>query len=152
APEEAPQTLVAFLATDDATPVVHALATAGATRVWRTIGVGATREQPSEPAAETRIELTVPPGALPRIVATLGSAPFYLQPQVAVGGARGTGRVGELRETMTLQQFTQRAARVLPRTAWGVRAAGDPYRHVRAVAVCGGSGAPFVAAAHRAGA
>ncbi len=152
APEDAPQTLIAFLATDDAAPVVRAVVTAGATRVWRTIGVGATRERPSEPAAETRIELTVPPGALPGIVAALDGAPCYVQPQVAVGGARGTGRVGELPEAMTLQQFTEHAARVLPPTAWGVRAAGDPYRRVGTVAVCGGSGAPFVAAAHRAGA
>jgi putative NIF3 family GTP cyclohydrolase 1 type 2 len=33
-----------------------------------------------------------------------------------------------------------------------VRAAGDPERPVRTVAVCGGSGAPYAAAARRAGA
>jgi dinuclear metal center YbgI/SA1388 family protein len=150
--DEAPQTLVAFLATDDATPVVNALVAAGATRGWRTIGVGVTPEDPSQPVAETRIELTVPPGALPDIVATLGGAPFHVEPQVAVGGTRGSGRIGELRETMTLREFTEHAARVLPATAWGVRAAGDPYRPVQTVAVCGGSGATFVAAAQRAAA
>ena len=147
--EEAPQTLVAFLATDDATPVVRALIAAGATRVWRTIGVGVTPDDPSEPVAETRIELTVAPGALPDIVAALGGAPFHVQPQVAVGGTRGAGRVGELPESMTLREFTERAARALPATAWGVRTAGDPNRQVRTVAVCGGSGAAFIAAAHR---
>lgn len=152
AAEKAPQTLVAFLATDDATPVVHGLIAAGATRVWRTIGVGETPELPSEPVAETRIELTAPPRALPDIVATLGRVPFHVQPQVAMGGTRGTGRVGELPESMTLQEFTEHAARVLPATAWGVRSAGDPYRRVGTVAVCGGSGAAFVAAADRAGA
>jgi putative NIF3 family GTP cyclohydrolase 1 type 2 len=89
---------------------------------------------------------------LPDIVAILGGAPFYVQPQLALGVARGTGRVGELPEVMTLQEFTEHAARVLPATAWGVRAAGDPYRQVRTVAVCGGSGAAFVGAADRAGA
>jgi dinuclear metal center YbgI/SA1388 family protein len=152
APEQAPHTLVAFLAKDDPAPVVHALVAAGATRVWRTIGVGATPERSSQPAAETRIELTVPRGALADVVAALGNEPFHVEPQVAVGGARGTGRVGELPEAMTLREFTEHAARVLPATAQGMRAAGNPYRQVRTVAVCGGSGAAFVAAAHRAGA
>jgi dinuclear metal center YbgI/SA1388 family protein len=149
---EAPQTLVAFLATDDATPVVPALVAAGATRVWRTIGVGVTPEEPSQPVAETRLELTVPPRALPEIVAALGGAPFHVQPQKAVGGVRGTGRVGELPESMTLREFTEHAALVLPATVSGIRAAGDPRRRVATVAVCGGSGAAFIAAAHRAGA
>jgi putative NIF3 family GTP cyclohydrolase 1 type 2 len=51
---------------------------------------------------------------------------------------------------MSLADFTARAAQALPRTAWGVRAAGDPGRVVRTVAVCGGSGgdlAPVAAAA-----
>ena len=42
---------------------------------------------------------------------------------------------------MTLRAFTATPPRVLPATAWGVRAAGDPDRVVRTVAVCGGSGA-----------
>lgn len=152
AADEAPQTLVAFLATDDATPVVNALVAAGATRVWRTIGVGVTPEQPSQLVAETRIEVTVPPGALRDVVASLDGEAFHVQPHVAVAGARGTGRVGELPEPMRLWEFSEHAARVLPATVWGVRAAGDPYRQVRTVAVCGGSGAAFVDAAHRAGA
>src|SRR5207302_5101044 len=45
-----------------------------------------------------------------------------------------------------------RAARALPRTSWGVRAAGDPRRVVRMVAVCGGSGGELAADARRAGA
>jgi dinuclear metal center YbgI/SA1388 family protein len=152
AADDAPQTLVAFLTTDDATPVVQALVAAGATWVWRTIGVGVTPAQPPEQVAETRIELAVPPGALPAIVATLGGAPFHVQQQLAVSAARGVGRVGELPESMTLRDFIERAARLLPATEWGVRAAGDPSRQVRTVAVCGGSGAAHIAAAHRCGA
>jgi len=41
---------------------------------------------------------------------------------------------------------------VLPATAWGVRAAGDPDRAVRTVAVCGGSGGSLAEAARAAGA
>jgi putative NIF3 family GTP cyclohydrolase 1 type 2 len=52
----------------------------------------------------------------------------------------------------TLREFVSHAVDVLPRTVWGVRAAGDPQRPVRTVAVCGGSGAPFADAARRAGA
>jgi len=51
----------------------------------------------------------------------------------------GTGRVGTVDET-TLDAFAAHAAEVLPRTAHGVRVAGDPDRAVRRVAVCGGAG------------
>ena len=37
-------------------------------------------------------------------------------------GRRGLGRVGELAAPMTLAEFADHAARVLPRTAAGVRA------------------------------
>ena len=54
--------------------------------------------------------------------------------------ARGLGRVGELAEPTTLGEFAARAARGLPRTAWGLRVAGDPARVVHTVAVSGGAG------------
>jgi putative NIF3 family GTP cyclohydrolase 1 type 2 len=44
------------------------------------------------------------------------------------------------------------AAQVLPATAWGVRAAGDPERTISTVAVCGGSGGALAEHARRAGA
>ncbi|WP_019631249.1 Nif3-like dinuclear metal center hexameric protein [Actinomadura atramentaria] len=65
---------------------------------------------------------------------------------------RGLGRVGDLPEPVTLAEFTARAARGLPATAWGVRAAGDPERTVRTVAVCGGAGDSLLAAARASGA
>ncbi len=52
---------------------------------------------------------------------------------------------------MTLSAFAARVAAGLPATAAGVRAAGDPERPVRRVAVCGGSGDSFLAEARRAG-
>jgi putative NIF3 family GTP cyclohydrolase 1 type 2 len=53
---------------------------------------------------------------------------------------------------MSLDEFTRHVASVLPATAWGVRAGGDPKRDVRRVAVCGGSGGSLAATAAAAGA
>jgi len=69
-----------------------------------------------------------------------------------IPGRRGLGRVGVLPEAETLAAFTARAAAALPATAWGVRAAGDPNRAVRRVAVCGGAGDSALGAATAAGA
>jgi dinuclear metal center YbgI/SA1388 family protein len=57
----------------------------------------------------------------------------------------GTGRVGRLDETLTLNALVERVAQRLPSTAQGVRAAGDPDRLIETVAVCGGSGDAFLA-------
>ncbi|WP_088975424.1 Nif3-like dinuclear metal center hexameric protein [Micromonospora coxensis] len=69
----------------------------------------------------------------------------------ADGPGRGIGRIGELPAPMTLAELTRHAADVLPATAWGVRAAGDPERVVRTLAVSGGSGDSFLAEASAAG-
>ncbi|HEV7930838.1 MAG TPA: Nif3-like dinuclear metal center hexameric protein [Actinomadura sp.] len=53
---------------------------------------------------------------------------------------RGLGRIGSLDVPLSLREFASRAATGLPRTAWGLRVAGDPDRPVRTVAVCGGAG------------
>jgi dinuclear metal center YbgI/SA1388 family protein len=65
---------------------------------------------------------------------------------------RGIGRVGRLPSPLTLEELTGRAAEVLPPTAWGVRAAGDPKRRVEVLAVSGGSGDAYLADATAAGA
>lgn len=57
----------------------------------------------------------------------------------------GSGRIGVLPEPRTLADFAAHAAAVLPATAWGVRAAGDPDRLLRTVAVCGGAGDTYLA-------
>uniref|UniRef100_UPI0019D1A524 Nif3-like dinuclear metal center hexameric protein n=1 Tax=Modestobacter sp. KNN46-3 TaxID=2711218 RepID=UPI0019D1A524 len=62
------------------------------------------------------------------------------------------GRVGVLREGISLGQFAEQVAMALPTTPGGVRVAGDPERLVRTVAVCGGSGGSLLAAAAAAGA
>jgi dinuclear metal center YbgI/SA1388 family protein len=62
----------------------------------------------------------------------------------AAGEGRGTGRIGTLPAPLTLAELTEVAARALPGTAWGVRAAGPPEHPVWTVAVCGGAGDAFL--------
>jgi len=69
----------------------------------------------------------------------------------AAGAGRGIGRIGELPDPMDLAEFTGFVATRLPTTTAGVRAAGDPGRVLRTVAVCGGAGDSFLADATRAG-
>jgi dinuclear metal center YbgI/SA1388 family protein len=59
----------------------------------------------------------------------------------------GLGRVGLLREPMTLAAFATAAASALPATTCGVRVAGDPAAVIRRVAVCGGAGDSLLTAA-----
>ena len=59
----------------------------------------------------------------------------------------GHGRIGRLQSTTTLGDFARHIARVLPATAIGVRVAGDYNREVNLIAVCGGAGDSFIAAA-----
>ncbi|MEU7475812.1 Nif3-like dinuclear metal center hexameric protein [Lentzea sp. NPDC042327] len=63
----------------------------------------------------------------------------------------GLGRIGELPAAEPLRVFAQRVADALPATVQGVRAAGDPDRPVKRVAVCGGAGDSFLGAATAAG-
>jgi dinuclear metal center YbgI/SA1388 family protein len=173
---EAPDKLVVFVPTDDAARMVDALAQAGAGRIgayercaWTTIGVGTFRPTDKatpaigragqvEAVAETRVEMVVPAPARRAVLDALRAThpyeepAFDLYPQVPVAGVRGHGRVGELTEATTLRDFVRHATDVLPRTVWGVRAAGDLERPVRTVAVCGGVGAELIDSARTAGA
>ncbi|MFV2019943.1 Nif3-like dinuclear metal center hexameric protein [Micromonospora sp. LOL_023] len=71
-------------------------------------------------------------------------------PAAAVAG-QGSGRIGTLPQPLTLAELTRHLAGVLPATAWGVRAAGDPKRAISTVAVCGGAGDSFLDVATAAG-
>ncbi|MDT4941239.1 MAG: hypothetical protein QOJ34_1328 [Pseudonocardiales bacterium] len=168
--------LVVFVPRDAAAALVDALAAAGAGRLgdyercaWTTDGVGTFRPLPGanpavgavgdvEKVPETRVEMVVPPAVRGAVMDALRAAhpyeepAFDLLPTVPAPGAAGTGRIGRLPAPMTLAEFARHAAAVLPATAWGVRAAGDPNRAVRTVAVCGGSGAALAEQARRAGA
>lgn len=95
------------------------------------------------------------PGVSDALAARLGLTglrPLRPAEGASAGGGRGTGRVGRLPSPMPLADVAALAARVLPPTVWGVRAAGDPARTVETVAVCGGSGDAFLADATAAGA
>ncbi|MDF5758101.1 Nif3-like dinuclear metal center hexameric protein [Spongiactinospora sp. TRM90649] len=64
---------------------------------------------------------------------------------------RGLGRIGCLPAPMTLAAFAAHAANGLPRTAWGLRVAGDPERVLHKVAVSGGAGDSLLSTARAAG-
>lgn len=67
-------------------------------------------------------------------------------------GRTGIGRIGLLAAPTTLAQFTAAVRDALPATAAGVRAAGEPGRPIRTVALCGGAGDSELGAAAAAGA
>jgi dinuclear metal center YbgI/SA1388 family protein len=89
------------------------------------------------------------PGVSDALARRLGL--HQLSPLVPTEEGRGTGRIGVFGVPTSLAEFAAHVAAALPPTAWGVRAAGDPDRPLRTVAVCGGSGDAFLAAAARAG-
>ena len=89
------------------------------------------------------------PGVSDALAARLGLT--ATRPLVPGEDGRGLGRIGELPEPMPLAELTAYAARRLPPTAGGVRAAGDPGRVIRTLAVCGGAGDSFLGDATRAG-
>jgi hypothetical protein len=174
--EEPLDKLVVFAPEADAERIIDALASAGAGRLgdydrcaWTSHGDGTFRPldgaSPTlgaigeiERVAETRIEMVVPRSVRTDVVAALRAAHPYEEPAfdllrlAAAPSRRGTGRVGQLPAAVPLREFVAAAAAALPATQWGLRAAGDPTRSVRTVAVCGGSGAPYIEDARRAGA
>lgn len=110
--------------------------------------------------AETRVEFVAPTRLRRTLVSALRKAHPYEEPafdvvQIAetadLAHATGLGRIGELPEAMTLAQFTQQVANALPETVWGVRAAGDPERMVKRVAVSSGAGDGFLDDARKLG-
>jgi dinuclear metal center YbgI/SA1388 family protein len=168
--------LVTYVPVDDAERVLDALAAAGAGTVgdytrcgYLGQGVGTFTPGPStnptigapgvvEHVSETRVETVLPRRLRGAVIAALVATHPYEEPAyditelAAVPSGLGLGRIGELATPTTLQDFTSHVARVLPATAWGVRAAGDPDRPVRRVGVCGGSGGSLATAAAALGA
>ena len=166
--------LVVFVPVEDADRLLDALADAGAGTVgdydrcaWSTTGTGTFRPLPGalpavgevgrvERVEEARLEVVLPRGRRASVLRAMLAAHPYEEPAydvlelATVLGPRGLGRVGELPSPMPLRALTGLAARVLPATAWGVRAAGDPDRVVSTLAVCGGSGDSLLGAAARA--
>ncbi|WP_233608629.1 Nif3-like dinuclear metal center hexameric protein [Nocardia stercoris] len=103
-----------------------------------------------EHVAEDQVEVVAAPSARAAVLAALRAAHPYEEPSYHVTECAplptglGIGRVGALAEPETLRTFTARVKAGLPETVWGVRAAGDPDRPIRTVAVCGGSGDTYL--------
>ncbi|MFI1919465.1 Nif3-like dinuclear metal center hexameric protein [Nocardia sp. NPDC020380] len=99
---------------------------------------------------EDRIEVVAPPSRRTAVLRALRAAHPYEEPayhvteRAALPSSLGIGRIGELAVPETLREFTARVRAGLPATTWGVRAAGDPDRIIRRVAVCGGAGDSFL--------
>ncbi|WP_280384016.1 Nif3-like dinuclear metal center hexameric protein [Nocardia wallacei] len=118
-----------------------------------TVGVAGSLER----VAEDRLELVAPPSARAAVLAALRAAHPYEVPgyhvteRAELPSGQGLGRLGELARPESLRAFTARVRASLPGTAWGVRAAGDPDRMIRTVAVCGGAGDSFLGTVSRLG-
>ncbi len=110
-----------------------------------------------ERVAEDRFEVVAPARARAAVLAALRAAHPYEEPAfdifalVSPPGGVGLGRIGTLPRPEPLRTFVSRVESALPRTSWGVRAAGDPDIPVSRVAVCGGAGDSLLATAAGAG-
>nr|WP_278314927.1 Nif3-like dinuclear metal center hexameric protein [Lolliginicoccus levis] len=166
---------VVFVPVEDTAAVANGMFAAGAGELgayrecgWRVTGTGQFRPvagaNPAigevgalEHVTEDRLEVVAPRGKRELVRGALLEAHPYEEPahdlfeHAALDSPEGLGRVGELPEPETLREFTERVARALPSTVWGVRAAGDPERLVRRVAVCGGAGDSLLATVARLG-
>ena len=127
-----------FLPDDGATPAVGT--------------VGALERVP-----EDRVEVVAPARLRGPVLAAMRAAHPYEEPAFDVLSLAplptgvGLGRIGRLPRPQRFADFVAAVDSVLPRTTWGIRAAGDPDRPVAVVAVCGGAGDSLLAAASAAG-
>jgi dinuclear metal center YbgI/SA1388 family protein len=175
-PEPAMYKLVTFVPHADAGQVIDTLAEAGAGAIgdydrcaWTASGLGTFRPgagaNPTigavgdiEEVPETRVEMVLPRARRDAVLTALRTAHPYEEPAFDLyetagpPSTRGTGRIGVLPESTTLERFAQHVAWALPATAGGVRVAGAPDRPVRTVAVCGGAGDSFLDLARHSGA
>jgi dinuclear metal center YbgI/SA1388 family protein len=106
-----------------------------------------------ERVAEDRFEVVAPARARGAVLAAMRASHPYEEPAfdifalVAPPSDAGLGRIGTLAQPEPLRRFVSRVGAALPRTSWGVRAAGDPDMPVSRIAVCGGAGDSLLAAA-----
>lgn len=170
--------LVVFVPVDAAEDVRRALTEAGAGAIgaydsctFSSLGEGRFRPLPGanptvgevgevEVVGEARVEAVYPRPLRARVVEAVRSAHPYEEPafdlvelaEPPAKATRGHGRVGRLAEPSTLRDFADLVARSFPRTAHGVRVAGDPDAEVRTVAVGAGSGDALLQGVRRSGA
>ena len=124
--------------------VHHPLLLRGATSVAATTPAGRVitrlvRERVALLAAHTNADAVDrgTSGELAAMLGLVGSTPIVAN---RVDPEKGLGRVGELPETVALGDLVRTLAGLVPAVAGGLRAAGDPSRHVRRIAICGGAG------------
>ncbi len=109
-----------------------------------------------EQAEEFRLEMLVPQRQLSATLEAMLKAHPYEEVAYDVyrlenkGKSFGAGRVGQLGQAVTLREFAQFVGRQL--SASHVRTVGNLERRVQRIALCGGSGAFLIEAAHKAGA
>jgi dinuclear metal center YbgI/SA1388 family protein len=105
---------------------------------------------------EQRLELLVNRKKLPRAIKALLEAHPYEEPAFDVyallneGEKLGLGRIGRLKEAISLADFAGQIKKAL--SAPGLRYVGDPSVIVSKIALCSGSGASLLREAERAGA
>jgi len=159
--------LVVFVPDADADRLREALAAAGAGAIgdydscsFSAAGEGRFRPldgaQPAigsvgslETVAEQRVEVVLERSRRAEVLAAMRAAHPYEEVafdlmELANRGSRrptrGTGRIGDLAEPMSLRDFAAQVDAALPACAHGVRVGGDPDRQVRRVAVTSGAG------------
>ena len=161
--------IVVFVPSGHADAVLSAAAEAGAGRIgayarcsFRSTGtgtfLGAEGTDPylgvsgrEERVEEIRLETVAAGGLVPQVLRAVRAAHPYEEPAIDVvplrGGALGggVGAVGNLTAPCPLDEFLEKARRVL-RASW-VKAAGPRRKTVGRVAVVGGSGGEFADAA-----
>ncbi|MGI6588832.1 MAG: Nif3-like dinuclear metal center hexameric protein [Peptococcia bacterium] len=104
-----------------------------------------------ENVEETRLETIIPEARLKRVIGALLKAHPYeevaydLYPLVNEGEKSGIGRIGFLPQSLTLKEFIHLVKKRLALSM--VRYCGDLEKTVEKVALCGGSGASYLARA-----
>ncbi|MDD2320025.1 MAG: Nif3-like dinuclear metal center hexameric protein [Geobacteraceae bacterium] len=116
------------------------------------LGVIGTREY----AEETRIEVLLRRADMDRALAALSAAHPYEEPAVDLypllndGVRAGLGRIGDLKQPLSLEQFVSRIKEEF--AVEGIRFVGEGNRLLGKVALCGGSGSSLLREAHAQGA
>ena len=109
-----------------------------------------------EYAEEYRLETVVPQAVLSAVIRAMEEAHPYEEVAYDVfrlensGEDRGIGRVGQLKEAVSLAEFLDFTASKLSCNHMTYR--GDLSRQIKTVALCGGSGSSYMGAAKKAGA
>lgn len=99
-----------------------------------------------EQVVEDRVEAIAPAGVRRQVLSAIRAAHPYEEPAFDILAMTspptdvGLGRICVLDNPEPLRDFVSRVRDRLPRTSWGIRAAGDPRMPVSRVAICGGAG------------